>query len=95
MSPGELHDHYIQFSYMAGLPHSTHSYLQGIWYACVWVIWKDRNDRIFKNEASHPYVLFEKIKFNFFSWMKAKHISFNYAYYEWSTHPLLYMGVHH
>jgi hypothetical protein len=92
--PFELRDHHTQFCYMAGLPRSTHSYLQSIWYACVWVIWTDRNDRILKNEASHPYVLLEKIKFNSFLWMKAK-LSSNYAYYDWSTHPLLCMGVRH
>jgi len=39
--------HHVQFCHMAGLLACTHSYLKGIWYACVWVIWKDRNDRIF------------------------------------------------
>jgi hypothetical protein len=91
----DLRDHHLQFCSMAGLPRSTHSYLQGIWYACVWVIWKDRNDRIFQNAASHPYVLFEKIKFNSFVWMKAKLSSFIYSYYDWATHPLLCMGVRH
>lgn len=93
--PYDLRDHHFQFCYMAGLPRSTHSYLQGIWYACVWVIWKDRNEHIFQNEASHPYVLFEKIKLNSFVWMKARNIPFNYCYYDCSTHPLLCMSVCH
>jgi len=94
MSPGELHDHYIQFSYMAGLPHSTHSFFKGIWFACVWIIWKERNSRIFKNAALHPYILIEKVKLNSFLWVKANQPTFNYCYYDWWTHPLLCMGVH-
>jgi len=80
--PYDLRDHHLQFCYMARLPWCTHSYLQSIWYVCVWVIWKDRNDCIFKNEASHPSILIEKTKLNSYLWMKAKHISFNYCYYD-------------
>jgi len=39
--PCELRDHQFQFSYMAGMPRCTHSFLKGIWFACVCVIWKD------------------------------------------------------
>jgi len=78
--PHELCVHHLQFCYMAGLPRCTHSYLKGIWYACVWVIWKDRNDRLFQNVASHPSVFIGKIKLNSFLWVKAKQISFNYYY---------------
>jgi len=75
VSHNEMRDHHIQFCYMAGLPRCTHSFLQGIWYACVWVIWKNRNNIIFKNEASRAFVLLEKVKLNSFLWMKAKHTS--------------------
>jgi len=90
VTPYELRDHHIQFCYMAGLLRCTHSYLKGIWYACVWVIWKDRNDRIFQNQITHPSVLIEKINLHSFIWMKAKQISFNYCYYDWWAHPPLY-----
>jgi hypothetical protein len=90
----DLRQHYIQFCSMAGFPRCTHPYFTTIWYACVWVIWKDRNKRIFQNEASHAVNLLEKIKCNSFVWMKAEFISFNYSYYDWWTRPLLCMGVH-
>nr|ABN08733.1 hypothetical protein MtrDRAFT_AC158497g41v2 [Medicago truncatula] len=79
----DLQQHYHQFCYMAGFPRSTHAYFTGIWYASVWVIWKDRNKRIFQNEASHSLVLMEKIKCNSFFWMKARNTSFNYCFYDW------------
>lgn len=86
--------HYQQFCYMSGLPRSTHAYFTGIWYASVWVIWKDRNNCIFHNETSHYHVLLEKIKRNSFLWMKARNISFNFCFYGWWKHPLLCMGVY-
>jgi len=92
--PCELRDHHLQFSYMTGLPRCTQSFFKGIWFACVWIIWKDRNNRIFKNVASHPYVLTEKVKLNSFLWVKANHPSFTYCYYDWWKHPLLCMSVH-
>jgi len=92
--PIELRDHLYQFSHMAGLPRYTHSFLTGIWFACVWIIWKVRNERIFKNAHSHPYALVEKAKLHSFLWVKAKHPSFTYCYYDWWKHPMLCLGVH-
>jgi len=43
--PEGYRDHFTQFSHMAGLPRSSYSFLQLIWMACVWVIWKERNNR--------------------------------------------------
>jgi len=94
VTPFDLNDHHVQFCHMAGLPACTHSYLKGIWHACVWVIWKDRNDRIFQNQITHPSVSIEKVKLHSFLWMKAKHISFNYCYYDWWTHLLLCAWVY-
>jgi hypothetical protein len=92
--PNDIHDHLLQFSHLAGIPRYTHSLLKGIWFACVWIIWKDRDDNLFNNAGSNPYALFEKVKLHSFLWVKAKHPNFSYCYYDWWTHPLLCMGVH-
>jgi len=57
-------------------------------------IWKARNDRLFKDEHTDPYVLVEKAKLHSFLWVKAKHTSFNYCYYDWWKHPILCLGIH-
>jgi len=91
---GELRHHFLQFTHMAGLPRSTHLHLRVIWFASVWVIWKERNNRVFNNVVTAPPILLEKIKLNSFLWLKSKRAHFSYSYHDWWKHPLLCMGVH-
>ena len=60
--PCQLREHYTQFSLMAGMPCRSLYVFKVIWFACVWLIWKDRNDQVFKNMGSDSSVLLEKIK---------------------------------
>ncbi|AES97382.1 transmembrane protein, putative [Medicago truncatula] len=64
--PGDIRQLFIQFTYMAGLPRFTHSFLKIIWFALVWVLWKEKNDRVFKNTVSDPLTLIEKVKLHSF-----------------------------
>jgi hypothetical protein len=54
--------HFIQCSFMVGMPRGTNSFFKVIWFACVWVIWKEHNNLTFENMASTPLVLLEKVK---------------------------------
>lgn len=90
----DLRQHYTQFCFLPGLSRSTHPFFTGIWYACVWVLWKDWNKRIFHNEDTHTTVLLEEIKRTSFFWMKAKNVNFSYCYFDWWLHPLLCMGMY-
>ena len=67
---------------MAGMPQSSHIFFKAVWLACVWVLSKDKNNCIFKNTASDPYVLIDKVKLNSFLWLKSKQVSFNYSYHD-------------
>jgi hypothetical protein len=91
---GELRQHFFQFIHMAGLPRVTHAYLRVIWFASVWVIWKERNNRVFNNAASASSTLLEKVKLNSFLWMKSKQAAFSYSFHDWWQNPLLCMGIH-
>nr|ABO80470.1 H+-transporting two-sector ATPase, alpha/beta subunit, central region, related [Medicago truncatula] len=63
----ELRDHHMHFCFMAGISRCTHAFLQGIWYSCVWVIWKNRNKCIFQNEPFDSHGLLDNVKrYSFF-----------------------------
>ena len=89
----EIGEHFIQFTYMAGMPIYSHSFFKVIWLACVTVIWKERNDRIFNNVASYHVVLIYKVKLNLFLWLKSNNAMFVFSYHEWWRYPLLCMSV--
>jgi len=51
---------------MSGLPRDTCTYLRIIWFATVWAIWKEKNNRVFQNTVPDPSGLAEKVKLNSF-----------------------------
>jgi len=90
----ELRQHYVQVTKMAGLPRFTHSFFTIIWFASIWVIWKERNHRVFQNMVSNSSTTIEKVKLNSFLWLKSKQATFCYSYHDWRKTPLFCMGVH-
>jgi hypothetical protein len=53
--PELVTDHFHHFGHYAGLPRFTYVYLKVIWHATVWVLWRERNNRIFKNAVDHDF----------------------------------------
>jgi hypothetical protein len=90
---GELRHHFIQFTRMVGMPIYSHLYFRIIWFVTIWLLWNERNNRVFKNTGSSSFVLIEKVKLQSFIWLKSKQASFDYAYHDWWKHPILCMGV--
>jgi hypothetical protein len=41
--------HFLQFPYSGGGLRARRSFMQHIWLACVWVVWNERNLRLFLN----------------------------------------------
>jgi len=66
---------------------------QVIWHSTVWVIWKERNNKIFKNKAHDSIKLLDYVKFMSFSWLKVKLLSTTFSYNDWWRNPLLCMGI--
>ena len=90
---GELRRHFILFTRMLGLPRTTHLFFTFIWFATIWVIWNERNNRVFQNTTTIPYTLIEKVKMHSFLWLKSKQATLVYSYYDWWKHPLSCMDV--
>ncbi|PNX91557.1 heat shock protein [Trifolium pratense] len=57
-----IQDHFDQFTYSAGGSRARRSFLQLIWLVSIWVIWTERNHRLFRGSTSIPHQLLDKIK---------------------------------
>jgi hypothetical protein len=91
--PGSVADHFYQFTHLAGMSRASYSYLKVIWLACVWAIWKERNNYIFKNAAFDPYNIVEKVKLNSFLWLSSSFVTMAFDFHDWWRHPLLCIGA--
>ncbi|KAK2449586.1 hypothetical protein QL285_008771 [Trifolium repens] len=47
-----LRDHFVQFTSSASGSRARRSFMQLIWLACAWVVWTERNHRLFRGSAS-------------------------------------------
>jgi len=54
-----------------------------IWFSTVWITWKERKARIFKNKDDTIHHLLVKIKAHSYRWLKAKDINFAFSYHMW------------
>jgi hypothetical protein len=91
--PDTVRENLHQFGNLAGLPRSTHSFLQAIWHACVWLIWKERNNMIFNHKTKEVGLLLDSVKLTSFSWLKANNLTSAFSYTDWWREPILCMGV--
>jgi hypothetical protein len=88
-----LRDHFVQFSFLAGGSRARRSFLQLIWLACVWVVWTERNHRLFRGSASSPHQMLDKIKLFSFRWLKATNVTLASNYHSWWSSPMLCLGL--
>ncbi|PNX84949.1 heat shock protein [Trifolium pratense] len=64
-------NHFIQFTASAGGLRARHSFMQLIWLACVWVVWTERNHRLFSGSTNSLHFMLDKIKTFSYKWLKA------------------------
>jgi len=93
VSPSSIPEHFLQFVHLAGLPHATNFYLKVIWLACVWALWKERNNCIFNNAGLDPLLVVQKVKLHSFFWLSLSFEPVDFGFHDWWRHPLLCMGV--
>jgi len=57
-----ISDHLLQFTFMIGVGKAKSSFLQLVWLLCTWVLWIERNNRLFNNVVTEVPRLLDKIK---------------------------------
>ncbi|GAU40604.1 hypothetical protein TSUD_28100 [Trifolium subterraneum] len=86
-----LRDPFVQFS--VGGSRACRSFLQLIWLTCVWVVWTERNHRLFRGSACSSHHLLDKIKLFSFRWLKTKSATLASNYHSWWSSPLLCLSL--
>jgi hypothetical protein len=71
-----ISDHFQQFIYYTGGLKSRRSFLQLIWLLCAWIMWNERNNRLFKQKENTKFQLLEKVKSYSLWWLQAKKVRF-------------------
>ncbi|CAJ2666781.1 unnamed protein product [Trifolium pratense] len=86
-------DHFVQFSESAGGSRARRSFLQLIWLAVVWVVWTERNHRLFGGSGKSVHHMLDKIKTFIFRWLKATSANLALNCYSWWSSPMLCLGL--
>lgn len=87
-------DHFNQFRYVGGGGSKVRiSIIQLIWYATMWNIWKERNNRLFTGKECSILQSVNKIKALTLMWLKAKLASLPFNYHGWWLCPFTMLGI--
>ena len=62
--PQNISEHFYQFTHYTSHSKARRSFLQLIWLLCVWLVWTERNNRLFNNIETPNDQLLEKAKFH-------------------------------
>lgn len=72
MDADNIYDHFLQFIHLASGAKSRRSFMQLIWLLCAWVVWNERNNRMFNNVITPIPRLLDNVKMLSLAWLKAK-----------------------
>ncbi|GAU29681.1 hypothetical protein TSUD_53330 [Trifolium subterraneum] len=93
VDPHNLTDHFLQFTFSSGGLSVRRSFLQLTWLVCVWVIWNERNQRLFRNSEQSLPQLLDKVKLYSYWWLKTTNINLVSNYHSWWTSHFTCLGM--
>ena len=88
-----LPSHLYQFTHSAGGGRAKCSFMQLVWLLCAWIIWNDRNQRLFNNLGSSIDQLLDKVKRYSLWWLKANNVVFIFGFHLWWSSHLVCLGL--
>ncbi|GAU42359.1 hypothetical protein TSUD_350250 [Trifolium subterraneum] len=84
---GVVDAHSIQFCGLGGASKGYTKVFTIIWISVLYVIWRDRNNRIFKSVHESIDKLAERVKLQTFWWLKSSYVLFDFDYLGWQQNP--------
>ncbi|PNY17176.1 hypothetical protein L195_g013914, partial [Trifolium pratense] len=88
-----LSDHFVRFTVSAGDLRARRSFMQLIWLACVWVVWTERNHRLFRDSENTVLHMLDKIKTFSYRRLKATSSTLAVNCHSWWSSPMLCLGL--
>jgi hypothetical protein len=89
----EGHLHLEQFGGLLCNKKVISSCIRVIWFACIWIIWKAKNDKCFQNKGVSIDKMVDDTKVFSWKWWRFKSKSFAYNIDHWYMDPRACMGV--
>jgi len=86
-------DHLYQSGTLGGFSKKHRSSFNLIWLSCVWMIWLERNARVFHQKEASINQLLDKVKFQSYWWLKVNRPSFVFSYHSWWLNHLSCLGI--
>ena len=93
VDPLNISEHFLQFMHYTGHSKARRSFLQLLCLLCVWLIWSERNNRVFNNIETRILRLLDQVKFHSLWWFKANNVTFVHGSQRWWSDPLLCLGL--
>ena len=87
---------YVSISFNSFIVQGTQGcadFLQLVWLLCVWVVWTERNNRIFNNIQTTIEQLLDKVEYHTLWWLKANNVLFVHDTQMWWSDPMLCLGI--
>jgi len=89
----DISSHFVQFIHSTGGLKAQRAFLQLIWLLTVWVLWNERNNRLFNMKESSMIQLLDKVKYYSLWWLKANKAIFIFGDQLWWSSPLSRLGI--
>ena len=89
----DISNHFTLFTFVTGGLKLRRSFLPLVWLLSAWMLWNERNNRLFNNIECSITQLLDKVKPYSLWWLKAKNAMFVFGEHLWCSSPLSCLGI--
>jgi len=83
VDPNSIMDHFHHYAYLSGGSKKWQFFMRLLLLATIWMIWQERNDRIFNNKAKSMSHLLDNVKYLSMQWLKKNVVNVYIGLFGW------------